>query len=126
MIPQGVLYTREHEWVKLEGETAVMGITDYAQEQLGEVTFIELPAAGRIVKAREELASVESSKAASDVYAPLDGEIIEVNGELETQPELINQDCYQNGWICKLKVDTSPDTAGLMEAPQYEDYLKGL
>ena len=126
MIKEGLLYTEEHEWVSIDGETAVVGITDYAQEQLGEITFIELPAVGQQVKANDELGSVESSKAASDIYSPLAGEIIEVNTELETQPELMNRDCYETGWYCKLRIANTNSMEDLMDAHKYEEYLKGL
>jgi len=126
MIKEGLLYTEEHEWVSIDGETAVVGITDHAQEQLGEITFIELPAVGQQVKANDELGSVESSKAASDIYSPLAGEVIEVNTELETQPELMNRDCYEAGWYCKLRIADANNTEDLMDARKYEGYLKGL
>ena len=126
MIKEGLLYTEEHEWVRIDGETVVVGITDYAQEQLGEITFIELPAVGQQVKANDEIGSIESSKAASDVYSPLAGEIIEVNTELETQPEFLNRDCYEAGWFCKLRSAGANNTEDLMDAHKYEEYLKGL
>ena len=126
MIKEDLLYTKEHEWVSIDGETAVIGVTDYAQEQLGEITFIELPALGQQVKANDELGSVESSKAASDIYSPVAGEIIEVNTELETQPELLNTDCYEAGWYCKLRVTGANHTEDLMAASEYDEYLKGL
>ncbi len=126
MVVEGLFYTKEHEWVKIEGDTAVVGITDYAQEMLGEITYAELPKLDKEVDAGDELAVVESSKAASDVYAPVAGRVIEVNSELETQPELINEDCYDTGWICKMEVTGKDAAAGLMSANEYEEYLKGL
>jgi glycine cleavage system H protein len=126
MVVEGLFYTKEHEWVKIEGDTAVVGITDYAQEMLGEITYAELPKLERGVDAGDELAVVESSKAASDVYAPVAGRVVEVNSELETQPELINEDCYDTGWICKMEVTGKDAAAGLMSANEYEEYLKGL
>ena len=125
MVLEGLYYTKEHEWVKIETDTAVVGITDYAQQSLGEITFVELPAAGKKVEAGGELAIVESSKAASDVYCPLAGEIIEINSQLESEPELINEDCFGQGWICKLKIE-KPDLTGLMNSQEYEQYIKGL
>jgi glycine cleavage system H protein len=126
MVVEGLFYTKEHEWVKIEGDTAVVGITDYAQEMLGEITYVELPKLDKEVDAGDELAVVESSKAASDVYAPVAGRVVEVNSELETQPELINEDCYDTGWICKMEVTGKDAAAGLMSANEYEEYLKGL
>jgi glycine cleavage system H protein len=126
MVVEGLFYTKEHEWVKIEGDTAVVGITDYAQEMLGEITYAELPKLDKEVDAGDELAVVESSKAASDVYAPVAGKVVEVNSELETQPELINEDCYDTGWICKMEVTGKDAAAGLMSANEYEEYLKGL
>jgi glycine cleavage system H protein len=124
-VQQGLLYTKDHEWVRIEGDTATVGITDYAQEHLGELVFVELPSLGKAVDAHNTLAVVESSKSASDVFAPVAGEVTQVNAELESKPELINQDCYRAGWICKLKTDKKP-AGDLMDAKRYEEYLKTL
>ncbi len=126
MIAEGLLYTKENEWAKVEGQTATIGITDYAQEQLGEITFVEMPAIGKNVKQKDELAVVESSKAASDVYSPVTGKVAEVNSKLESNPELINNDCYGSGWICKVKITDERTMENLMDSKQYEEYLKGL
>ena len=126
MIESDYYYTKDHEWVRLEGESATMGITDYAQEQLGDITFLELPEVGQVVTQHQEIGMVESSKAASDVYSPVAGEIVEVNQPLATQPELINQDCYQQGWICKFKISAGTSRENLMDAEAYDKYLKGL
>jgi len=123
MIPETLFYTQEHEWVKIEGQTATIGITDHAQSQLGEITFVELPGAGQAIKADGILGTVESAKAASDIFSPLSGKIIEVNSVLETEPELMNKDCYNAGWLCKLQVTDSDSTKGLMNARQYGEYL---
>ena len=104
VVQQELLYTKDHEWVRVEGDTATVGITDYAQEQLGEVVFVELPKVGKEFGAHQELAVVESSKAAADVYCPVAGKVVEVNAELESRPELLNEDCYGGGWLCKLAV----------------------
>jgi glycine cleavage system H protein len=125
MTPSNLFYTKDHEWVQINGDTAIVGITDYAQHSLGEITFVELPAAKKQLKAHDVVAVVESSKAASDVYSPIAGVVTEVNNQLSSKPELINQDCYNTGWICKLKV-ASPDTKNLMNASQYEEYLKTI
>ena len=126
MVVEGLLYTKEHEWAKIEGDVATVGITDYAQEQLGEVTFVELPDLEKEFRAQEELAVVESSKAASDVYSLVTGRTTEVNSELESRPELVNEDCYGAGWICKMTITDSKSIDELMDARQYEEYLKGL
>lgn len=126
MIVEGLLYTKDHEWAKIEGSIAVVGITDYAQGMLGEVIFVELPAVGKELKAHDELAVVESTKAASDIYSPLGGKIVEVNGGLESEPELINNDCYNAGWICKMEITDIEFRQQLMDTKQYEEYLKGL
>jgi glycine cleavage system H protein len=101
MVVEGLYYTKEHEWVKIDGDMAIIGITDHAQEMLGEITYVELPKLDKEVDAGDDLAVVESSKAASDVYAPVAGRVVEVNPELETRPELINEDCYDTGWIIR-------------------------
>lgn len=119
-------YTKEHEWVKLDGTAATIGITDHAQEALGDVTFVELPAVGKTIARQEPLCTVESSKAASNVYAPLGGTVTEVNDALTAEPERINQDCLGEGWMCKMQVANPDDIKTLMTAQQYEDYLKGL
>ena len=126
MISQGLLYTKEHEWAKVEGDTATIGISDHAQEQLGELVFVELPKTDTEYTQGSECAIVESSKAASDVYSPLTGKVTEVNSQLESEPELINQDCYGKGWICKMKITKKETIKNLMDAKQYEEYLKGL
>jgi glycine cleavage system H protein len=123
MVVKGLLYTKEHEWVRLEGTSATIGITDHAQQMLGEVTFVELPAAGASFKRGESLSVVESSKAASDVYAPLPGTVVEANSGLQSKPELINQSCYQDGWICKMTVTDPAPAKGLMDARQYDQFL---
>ena len=125
MVVEGLLYTKDHEWVKIEAEIATIGITDYAQQMLGEIVFVELPAIGKDFSGHDELAIVESTKAASDLYCPVAGKVIEVNGELESEPELINQDCYNAGWICKLQITDTKSVENLMDSKQYEEYLAG-
>ena len=126
MVVDGLLYTKEHEWAKLKGDVATIGITDHAQEQLGELVFVELPEVGKEYAARKEIAVVESSKAAGDVYAPVAGKVTDVNNELDTQPELINQDCYNTGWICKIQITDKASLDGLMDTKQYKEYLETL
>jgi glycine cleavage system H protein len=126
MVKQELLYTKEHEWAKVEGDTVTVGITDHAQEALGEVTFVELPAAGREFKQGGEMAVVESSKAASDVYSPVAGKVLAVNTELASHPSLVNEECYGKGWMVKLKVAGKDAGKGLLSPQQYDEYLKGL
>ena len=126
MVAKGLLYTKDHEWARIEDDIATVGITDYAQQMLGELVFVELPPVGKAFAVKEDIAVVESTKTASDVYAPVAGEVVEVNSELESKPELINQDCYKEGWICKLKIEGAESVEGLMDSKQYEEYLQGL
>lgn len=126
MIPENLYYTKDHEWAKIEGDSAVVGITDHAQEALGEVTFVELPAVGKSLAQHGQLGTVESSKAASDVYSPLAGTVTHVNEKLGSEPELVNKDCYGAGWMCKVKVSDPGEIKNLMDAKQYDEYLKGL
>ena len=124
MIPQEMKYTKEHEWVKIEGDEAVFGLTDYAQGELGDITFVELPLPGREVKQSEAIATVESVKAASDIYAPISGNITEVNSSLQDAPETINQSPYEEGWICRVKITDASEQDSLMDAAAYGEYLK--
>ena len=126
MVVKGLLYTKDHEWAKIEGDVAIIGITDHAQNQLGELTFVELPDVGKEIKQKGELAVVESSKAASDVYSPVTGKVIEVNKALQAKPEIVNDECYGSGWICKIQITDKATTKNLMDTTQYEEYLKGL
>ncbi len=126
MVVEGLLYTKDHEWAKVEGDTVTMGITDYAQEQLGEIVFVELPEVGKEFDAHKEISVVESSKAAGDVYCPVAGRVSAVNEELNTRPELVNEDCYNAGWICKLTVADKTALDDLMDVKKYEEYLKTL
>jgi glycine cleavage system H protein len=126
MLPQNFYYTKDHEWAAIDGDVATVGITDYAQHSLGEITYIELPAAKKQLKAHDILAVVESSKAASDVYSPLAGAVFAINEELSSQPELVNTDCYNDGWICKIKISNPAAVKNLMTAVQYDEYLKKI
>ena len=125
-MPENLKYTKEHEWIKIENDEAVFGITDHAQSELGDITFIEVPEKGTVVKKSQSYTTVESVKAASDIYAPLSGEIIDVNEELINTPELINQSPYEKGWICKIKISNPDEATGLMDAKAYEEYLSSL
>lgn len=119
-------FTKDHEWLAVDGDIATIGITPYAAEQLGDVVFVELPDAGKDVKAGEGFAVVESVKAASDVYAPLDGTVVEANTALTTGPEAVNQDAEGAGWFIKLKLANPGAVADLMDRAAYEAYLKTL
>lgn len=123
-IPGELKYAKTHEWIKEEGEVGTVGITDYAQEQLSDVVFAELPLIGRIVSQGEAAAVVESVKSASDIYAPISGEVIEVNKELENKPGLINEQPYGNGWIFKLKMQNPKELDSLLSAEEYEKSIK--
>jgi len=119
-LPADLKYTATHEWVRINGDgTATVGITDHAQEQLGDMVFVELPELGRVLAAAEECAVVESVKAASDIYSPLAGEIVAINEALADTPELINQDPYGEGWLFRLRIDGTLD--GLMDAAAYTE-----
>ncbi|ACV68861.1 glycine cleavage system protein GcvH [Desulfohalobium retbaense] len=121
MLPEDLLYTKSHEWVRVEDGQVTMGITHFAQEQLGDLTFVELPAPGDQVEAGQEIATVESVKAASEVYAPVSGEILAINEDLEDAPEKINADPYGEGWMVRIKTDGEPE--GLMDAEAYTQHL---
>jgi glycine cleavage system H protein len=121
-----VRFSKEHEWVRIEGDVATIGISAYAQEQLGDVVFVDLPPAGKQVEKGKELAVVESVKAASEVYAPVAGTVIEANAALADQPATVNEDPLGRGWFAKLKLSGKPDLAGLMDEAAYKTYCAGL
>jgi glycine cleavage system H protein len=124
MAQKDLLYTRSHEWTRIEGNLAVVGISGFAQEQLGDITFVDLPPIGTTVRQGEEMGSIESVKAASELYSPVTGEVTETNGELADAPERINADPYGGGWLVKVKIDQAP--SGLMNSEEYETYTAGL
>jgi len=119
-------FTKDHEWVELEGDVATIGVTAYAAEQLGDVVFVEVPDAGKTVKAGDALAVVESVKAASDVYAPISGQVVEGNAALSDSPETVNAAPEAAGWFAKLKVSDPAEVERLMDRPAYEAYLQTL
>lgn len=123
MNPTNLKYHREHDWVRIDGDTAVFGITDYAQQTLGDIVFIELPEVGADVSAGTPYAEVESVKAVSDVYAPMSGSVIEINEEVIDAPEKVNQSPYEDGWLIKIKFDDATEPDGLMSAEEYEELL---
>ncbi len=118
-VPSDLRYNSSHEWVRLEGDIATVGISDHAQEELTDVVFVELPLVGRAVDAGDPTAVVESVKAASDIYAPIGGEVVEVNLDVEADPALVNTDPYGRGWIFKLQVKNVADVEGLLDAAAY-------
>ena len=117
-------FTEDHEWVSIDGNIATVGISNHAQESLGDIVFIELPVIGKTVKAKEEICVIESVKAASDIYSPLDGEIIEVNNSLENEPSIINQEAENSGWIFKIKLTEPSQYEELMNNENYQKFLK--
>ena len=125
MIPADLKYSKEHEWVRLEGDTATVGITYFAQDQLTDIVFVELPEAGRKVNAGDPTVVLESVKSVSDVYAPVAGEVVAVNKDLEAHPEFVNESPYEKGWLFKLKVAGDP-TGDLLDAKGYQAFLDTL
>jgi glycine cleavage system H protein len=125
-IPTDLFYTKEHEWVKIDGSTVIVGITDYAQHSLGDVTYVELPKIGRSVIQFKNLATIESVKAASDIFAPFSGQVTAINSALETKPGLINTSPYADGWIAKLKIEDPSEKNSLMNAAAYKTFAEGL
>jgi glycine cleavage system H protein len=125
MDPQDCRYTKDHEWVKVKGDRGTVGITDYAQKQLGDVVFVELPEAGARVEAGKRFGTVESVKAVSELYSPVSGEVVESHGELAQKPEILNTDPYGQGWMIVVKVADPKALGDLMDAAQYQAYVAG-
>jgi glycine cleavage system H protein len=121
--PEDLKYSKEHEWVLVEDNVATVGITDYAQEQLGDIVFVELPAVGDKLTKDEAFSVVESVKAVSDVYAPVSGAVLEINDDLPDSPEMLNEDPYGDGWMVKIELSDPEDLADLMGATEYEEYV---
>ena len=119
-------FTKEHEWVKVDGTQATVGISEHAAHELGDITFVELPQMGKVVKQFDTLAGIESVKAASDIYSPVSGKVTQVNDKLEDAPELVNESAEESGWICKLEAADLAELGALMDAAAYAQYLKGL
>jgi glycine cleavage system H protein len=120
LVPRDLRYTREHEWIRVEGDRGVVGITEFAQEQLGDVVFVELPKSGAVVEQGKTFGVVESVKTASDLYAPVDGTVVDVNGKLADQPELVNRDPYGNGWMIVVQLTNPAQLGELLTPDQYE------
>lgn len=126
MYPNDFRYTKEHEWIKVAGDEALVGITDFAQHQLGDIIYVELPAVGKELAVRQSLSVVESVKSVSDVYAPISGQVVAVNGELAQTADLVNKDPHGKGWIVRLKIKDKKEIDGLLTAGDYEKFLEGL
>ena len=122
--PEGLLYSKEQEWVKIDGDSATVGITDYAQDSLGDIVYVELPKAGAQVAQFASVGVVESVKAVSDLFTPIGGEVTEVNASLENDPALVNREPFEGGWLFKLKLSGDPQTQGLLSAKDYESFVK--
>ncbi len=122
-IPKDLLFTPEHEWIRVEGNNATIGVTHFAQDQLGDVVFVELPEVGRQVKQFEALGVVESVKTVSDIYAPASGKVTAVNAELESKPELVNSDSYGAGWMVKIELESPAETEGLLGPDKYQEQI---
>lgn len=119
-------YSKDHEYIRIEGDVGTVGISDYAQSQLGDVVFVELPSVGKALSKGGEAAVVESVKAASEVYAPVSGEVVEVNGELEAAPGTVNEDPAGKGWFLKIRIKDAGELDALMNEAEYQDYVKSL
>jgi glycine cleavage system H protein len=122
--PEDLTYTKDHEWVRVKGEEATVGITDHAQQQLGDVVYVELPKVGDKFETSEPFGSVESVKAVSEIYMPLSGAVVEVNDALNDSPELVNEDPYGDGWMIRIKIENLSQVDALLTSIEYEDYIK--
>ncbi len=125
-IEEHLLYTKEHEWVSIEDNIATIGITEYAQSALGDITFVELPSVDDELEQFEQFASIESVKAASDIYSPISGRVVEINTDLEEKPQLINKSCYRKGWLAKVEVSDMDEASNLMTAEEYSSFLESI
>lgn len=122
-IQENLRYSKDHEWVSVEGDVATVGITDYAQEALGDVVYVELPKSGDTFAAHEAVGSVESVKAVSEIFTPIGGEVVEVNDAINDAPESVNNDCYGAGWMIKVKMNNPGETDAMLSGVEYEEYL---
>jgi len=126
MAQENLLFSKDHEWLRVEGDTVVVGVTDYAQHELGDVVYVDLPAVGKELKKGDPAANIESVKAVSDVHAPVSGKITEVNQNLNNTPELVNQEPFAAGWIFRISMTQVSELQELMDGEKYEEYLKGI
>jgi len=124
-VPANLKYTKDHEWLKIEGEHAYIGISDFAQHELGDIVFVEVETVGEILGKHESFGTIEAVKTVSDMYMPVGGEVLEFNEDLTTSPEIINKDPYEKGWVIKIKVTNPAEIAELMDATQYEAQIQG-
>ena len=124
MYPTDYLYSREHEWIRVEDDVCVLGITDFAQQELGEVVFVELPEVGQVFDANDEVGTIESVKAVAEVYTPVAGEVLEINDAVVDDPELLNEDPHHEGWLLKVRFSSAADLKALMKADEYEEFVK--
>ena len=122
-VPENLHYSKDHEWVRLEGDTATVGITDYAQQSLGDVVYVELPKVGERFAAHDSFGTVESVKAVSELFTPVSGEVTEVNESLQDEPEKVNTDPYGDAWMIRLRVENAGDVDGMLTAAEYEDFI---
>ncbi len=122
-IPDNLLYTSEHEWIKIDGKIATIGITDFAQSELGDIIFLEFPALNSVFNKGEIFGTIEAVKTVSDLYMPIDGEICEINDILNDNPEKVNEDPYKDGWMVKIKIDKNVDLDGLLNAEKYNQLI---
>lgn len=125
MYPSDYLYSEEHEWVRVEEDICYLGITDYAQGELGEIVFVELPEVGQVFDARDEIGTVESVKAVAEIYTPVAGEVVEINDSVVEDPEVLNEDPHGDGWLVKMKFSSASDLKELMSADAYEEFIAG-
>ncbi len=121
--PEGLRYSAEHEWVRVNGGTGVIGITDFAQQQLGDIVFVELPPVGSMVSKGDPFGVIESVKAVSDLYAPVSGEVVDVNTDLADHPEAVNEDCYGDGWMIAIAIASEDELESLMDVPAYRQHV---
>jgi len=126
MSTKDLKFTKQHEWAKAEGDIVIMGISDYAQNQFGDIVYIELPGVGDNVTQNESAGNIESVKAVEDFYAPVSGEVVEINKALESAPENVNKEPYGSGWFCKVKMSNASELNALMDSAAYEDFLKSI
>ena len=124
MYPTEYLYSKEHEWVQVQDDICVLGITEFAQQELGEVVYVELPEVGQVFDTDQEIGTIESVKAVAEVYTPVAGEIVEVNDAVVDDPELLNEDPHTDGWLVKVRFSSAADLKSLMSSEQYEEYVK--
>jgi len=124
MYPSDYLYSREHEWVHVMDDVCVLGITEFAQQELGEVVFVELPEVGQVFNAQDELGTIESVKAVAEVYSPVAGEVVEINDAVVDDPEMLNDDPHGEGWLVKIRFSSADDLKALMNAEAYEEFIK--